>query len=250
MPPVNPKASKGKLKTKIWHGAEGLADDVRYYGQWIRDEALKRIGHLYPKVKVTREMASDRPDIEPYVGQELTVIAWLWAKTVPCANPACKRDTPLLTTYLLSSKAGKNRFVIPNQDTLTPTFTVSDSLPKDLGEAKKGLKRGTSGIFECMYCGTVTTRNYVADEGMAGRISSVPTAIVAQGKRERIYLNVDWSTIPISDLEVDDRDLDIKFALNPREIWCRNFGISTPKELFTKRQLASLSGGFTICRKF
>jgi putative DNA methylase len=75
-PPVNPDAQKGKLKSKQWNGAEGLAEDVRYYGKWMRDEAEKRIGHLYPKVKVTQQMVDDgRPDLEPYVGQDLTVIA-------------------------------------------------------------------------------------------------------------------------------------------------------------------------------
>jgi hypothetical protein len=40
-----------------WRGAQGLAEDVRYYGQWMRNEAEKRIGHLYPKVEITAEMA-------------------------------------------------------------------------------------------------------------------------------------------------------------------------------------------------
>jgi putative DNA methylase len=86
-PPVNPESRKGKLKTATWSGAQGLAEDVRYYGQWMRDEAEKRIGHLYPKVEVTAAMAQDRPDLLPYVGQKLTVTAWLWVRTVECANP-------------------------------------------------------------------------------------------------------------------------------------------------------------------
>ena len=83
-----------------WPGASGLAADVRYYGRWMRDEAEKRIGHLYPKVKVTPEMAEDRPDLEPYVGQELTVIAWLWARTVPSPNPAANgAHVPLVRSF-------------------------------------------------------------------------------------------------------------------------------------------------------
>jgi putative DNA methylase len=90
MPPVNPGEPKqGKLnRRRTGSGAQGLAEDVRYYGKWMRDEAEKRIGHLYPKVEVTAEMAADRPDLEPYVGKELTVIAWLWARTVKSPNPA------------------------------------------------------------------------------------------------------------------------------------------------------------------
>jgi putative DNA methylase len=78
-PPVNPDSRKGQLGTKTWRGAQGLAEDVRYYGQWMRDEAEKRIGYLYPKIEVTRAMvdepANPRPDLEPYVGRKLTVIA-------------------------------------------------------------------------------------------------------------------------------------------------------------------------------
>ncbi len=89
MPPVNPDAQKGRLAAKTWRGAEGLAEDVRYYGKWMRDEAEKRIGHLYPKVEITQAMVDDgRPDLEKYVGQELTVIAWLWARTVESPDPA------------------------------------------------------------------------------------------------------------------------------------------------------------------
>src|SRR5881396_1279718 len=82
-PPVNPESrSEQRLMAKTWRGAQGLAEDVRYYGRWMRDEAEKRIGHLYPKVEITADMAESRPDLKPYVGKSLTVIAWLWARTV------------------------------------------------------------------------------------------------------------------------------------------------------------------------
>jgi putative DNA methylase len=88
-PPVNPKSRGEKtLAERQWKGAEGLADDVRYYGQWMRDEAETRIGHLYPKVEITAEMAKERPDLKPLIGQKLTVIAWIWARTVKSPNPA------------------------------------------------------------------------------------------------------------------------------------------------------------------
>ena len=114
-PPVNPDTrGEARLTDKTWRGAEGLADDVRYYGQWMRDEAERRIGHLYPKVRVTAEMAADRPDLEPYVGRELTVIAWLWARTVRSPNPAfADVDVPLASTFILSKKKGKEAWVEP-----------------------------------------------------------------------------------------------------------------------------------------
>jgi putative DNA methylase len=114
-PPVNPdaRAQTHTVKTE-WRGAQGLAEDVRYYGQWMRDEAEERIGHLYPKIKVTAEMAQERPDLEPYIGKELTIIAWLWARTVKSPNPAFAHvDVPLASTFMLSTKAGKEAYVEP-----------------------------------------------------------------------------------------------------------------------------------------
>src|SRR5881397_2835206 len=112
-PPVNPDAQKQKAQmAKTWHGAQGLAEDVRYYGQWMRDEAEKRIGHLYPKVEITAEMAKTRPDLKPLVGKKLTVIAWLWARTVKSPNPAFHDvEVPLASTFMLSSKLGKEAWV-------------------------------------------------------------------------------------------------------------------------------------------
>ena len=114
-PPVNPKArADRRLIQKIWRGAEGLAEDVRHYGQWMRDEAERRIGHLYPKVKVTRDMVASRPDLKPYEGRELTVIAWLWARTVKSPNPAFNHvDVPLARSFVLSSKKNKEAWVEP-----------------------------------------------------------------------------------------------------------------------------------------
>ncbi|MEN6296347.1 MAG: DUF1156 domain-containing protein, partial [Rectinema sp.] len=112
--PVNPEARKNQLIAKTWKGAAGLAEDVRYYGQWMRDEAEKRIGHLYPKVKITDEMIVERPDLAEYRGRELTVIAWIWARTVKSPNPAFANiDVPLASTFMLSTKPGKEAYVEP-----------------------------------------------------------------------------------------------------------------------------------------
>src|SRR5262245_38799127 len=77
-----PKGEKQATLHEDWSGAKGLAEDVRRYGQWIREEAQKRIGYLYPPVEVTADMVLERPDLKPLVGEKLTVIAWLWARTV------------------------------------------------------------------------------------------------------------------------------------------------------------------------
>ena len=113
--PVNPERNTGQVGiSAAWKGATGLAEDVRYYGKWMRDEAEKRIGHLYPKVEVTAEMAAERPDLKRYVGRKLTVIAWLWARTVRSPNPAfADVEVPLASTFILSKKKGKEAYVEP-----------------------------------------------------------------------------------------------------------------------------------------
>jgi len=121
MPPVNPDFRLRNLDFGLegeWTGAKGLAADVRYYGQWMRDEAEKRIGHLYPKVLVVRNAdGSYRHATQSEIQnpkskiQNLTVIAWLWARTVKSPNPAFRHvDVPLASTFILSSKPGKDVF--------------------------------------------------------------------------------------------------------------------------------------------
>ena len=129
--PVNPKAREGKGSTNAsWKGAAGLAEDVRYYGNWMRDEAEKRIGHLYPKIEVTAEMAQERPDLKQYVGRKLTVIAWLWARTVKSPNPAFANvDVPLASTFMLSTKKGKEAYVEPVIENGGYRFTVKAGAP-------------------------------------------------------------------------------------------------------------------------
>ncbi|MDZ7617472.1 MAG: DUF1156 domain-containing protein, partial [Patescibacteria group bacterium] len=138
MPPVNPawqRKSAGEKAARVWHGAEGLADDVRYYGQWMRDEAEKRIGHLHPKVKVTKEMAKDRPDLKDYVGQELTVIAWLWARTVKSADPAVRGNhVPLVASFWLSKKKGKEAYVQPMLDRANGIYEFKVRTGKPAGQ--------------------------------------------------------------------------------------------------------------------
>ena len=139
-PPVNSEARKeNALLGREWCGAQGLAEDVRYYGQWMRDEAEKRIGHLYPKVEITGELAKERPDLKPLVGQKLTVIAWLWVRTVKSPNPAFAQvDVPLASTFMLSTKAGKEAYVEPVIEGSGYRFTVNVGTPKDAEAAKTG----------------------------------------------------------------------------------------------------------------
>ncbi|GBD54635.1 DUF1156 domain-containing protein [Microcystis aeruginosa NIES-298] len=228
-PPVNPD-SRQKQKISSWEGAQGLAADVRYYGQWMRDEAFKRIGYLYPMVETNHKGTKDTK-----------VIAWLWARTVKCPNPACGIHTPLLSSFVLSSKKGRETYIIPKINGQDISFEVSNNPSTRWGNPKKGFKRGMSGIFECLACGTVTTRNYVAEEGKSKRLGTIQTAVVAEGTSGRIYLPASASPCP-QDIPVASTDgLMAEFSPNPRDVWCRNFGLNTPADLFTPRQLVALT---------
>jgi putative DNA methylase len=189
-PPINPGMRKDRaLLKKDWRSAQGLAEDVRYYGQWMRDEAEKRIGYLYPKVEVTLELAHDRPDLKPYVGKKLTVIAWLWARTVKSPNPAFAQvDVPLSSTFMLSTKPGKEAYVEPVIENSGYRFTVRVGKPKDAEAAKNGTKLSRGANFQCLMSGTPIAGDYIKAEGKAGRMGARMIAIVAEGERGRVYL--------------------------------------------------------------
>ena len=190
-PPVNPAARKEKsLIDREWHAAQGLAEDVRYYGQWMREEAEKRIGYLYPKVEIMAEMAKERPDLKPLIGRKLTVVAWLWARTVKSPNPAFAQvDVPLASTFMLSTKAGKETYVEPVIEGGGYRFTVKVGKPKDADAAKNGTKMARGANFRCLMSGTPIAGDYIMAEGKAGRMGARLMAIVAEGERERVYLS-------------------------------------------------------------
>jgi putative DNA methylase len=172
MPPVNPESQQQKKQMqKTWRGAQGLAEDVRYYGQWMRDEAERRIGHLYPKVEITTNMTKERPDLKPYIGQKLTVIAWLWARTVKSPNPAFGRvDVPLASTFMLSTKVGKEAYVEPIVDGDSYRFTVKTGKPKDGDVANAGTKLSRGANFRCLISGSTIDAKYIRSEAQAGRM--------------------------------------------------------------------------------
>ncbi|MGI2140181.1 DUF1156 domain-containing protein [Shewanella baltica] len=240
--PVGPLPNGVKQQNLMedWSGAKGLAEDVRRYGHWIHQEALKRIGHLYKKVSITEDIVIERPDLKEYVGQDLNVLTWLWTRTVKCPNPACGCTMPLLSSFTLSSKKGKEFYLLPSIENGKLVFVVSKTFNSELGDKSKGFKRGMSGIFECINCKSVTTRNYTAEQATSIGLGAEMTAVVCEGKRGRVYLPASLSPFPTSLPEVNKSGLLIDMSPNPRDVWCRNFGLNTPADLFTQRQLLSL----------
>jgi putative DNA methylase len=193
--PVGPDAEDKKKGKKLalpqsWSGATGLVEDVRRYGAWMQAEAHKRIGHLYPPVEITPEMTRERPDLKVLVGQKLTVIAWVWARTVKSPNPAFSNvDVPLASTFVLSKKEGKEVYVQPVIENGGYRFTVRVGKPEDAEAAKRGTKSGGShSQFLCLVSGTPMPFEYLRSESRAGRMGARLMAIVAEGQRGRVYL--------------------------------------------------------------
>jgi putative DNA methylase len=241
LPPVNPDSQRD-LDVRQWKGAQGLAEDVRYYGQWMRDEAEKRIGHLYPKVEVTAEMAEDRPDLNPYVGKKLTVIAWIWARTVKSPNPAFAQvDVPLASTFMLSTKASKEAYVEPVIEAGGYRFTVRVGRPKEVEAAKAGTKLARGGNFGCLMSGTPMNPEYIKAEGIAGRMGARMMAIVADGIRGRVYLNPTPEQEESAMQAQPSWKPDGSFVEDARAFTPCIYGIKKWSDLFTNRQLVALT---------
>ncbi len=241
--PVNPSVLQEKsLIKRDWTGAQGLAADVRYYGQWMRDEAERRIGHLYPKVEVTEEMVAERPDLERYKSRKLTVIAWLWARTVKSPNPAfADVEVPLASTFMLSTKGGKEAYVEPVIEDGSYRFTAKVGAPPDSDTTKAGTSAGKRRAFRCLMSETPITYAYIREEGKAGRMGARLMAIVAEGDRGRVYLT------PTTDHEMaagqahPDWRPDVDLPVNPRDFKTPNYGLAAFSDLFTPRQLVALT---------
>jgi len=242
-PPVNPESRKQKtLMAQEWKGSQGLAEDVRFYGQWMRDEAEKRIGHLYPKIEVTAEMVKVRPDLKQYAGKKLTVIAWLWARTVKSPNPAfAKVDVPLASTFMLSTKVGKEAYVLPVIENGGYRFTVKVGKPKDVEGAKNGTSAGKRAAFKCVMSGTPLPYDYIRAEGQAGRMGTRLMAIVAEGDRGRIYLTPTPEMEAVALTAKPEWRPEVALPVNPRDFKTPNYGLMTFADLFTPRQLVALT---------
>lgn len=237
--PLPPGEENLDLKEE-WPGATGLAEDVRRYGHWMREEAFKRIGHLYPKVKVTEDMAIERDDLNPYVGKELTVIAWLWARTVKSPNPAFSHvDVPLVSSFVISSKKGKEAWVEPIVNGDQYDFTIKT------GAFSKDFKKGTKisrGNFRCILSDVPMSYSYIDDEANASRMGQKLMAIVVEGQKTRLYLNptnkVEKIALAAEAIGKPNTPCRGTFASNAQG---RIYGFKVFGDYFTSRQLVALT---------
>ena len=246
-PPVSLLQSRQGVKKneldleREWPGATGLAEDVRYYGAWMLEEAKKRIGQLYPPVEITAAMTKERPDLKPLVGEKVTVIAWLWARTVKSPNPAFSHvEVPLASTFILSKKSGNEAHIEPLVEGDRYRFQVKLGTPT--AESKEGTKApGRGAIFRCIISDSPIGGAYIKEEGKAGRMGQRMLAVVAEGKRGRIYLSptqqieeVAWSAKPTWKPDVDFFTQALGFRVG-------NYGMTKWSDIFTARQLVTLT---------
>lgn len=227
--PINPE-DRAKKHISAWRGAQGLAADVRYYGAWMREQAFERIGHLYP------------PCSNPLGTEELTVIAWLWARTVTCPNPACRCQMPLVRSFQLSTKKGKEAWVEPvvvNGGENASAPSIRFVVRSGKGKAPEGTV-GRKGA-RCIACGTPVPLEYIRKEGQAGRMGSQMMAIVAEGPNGRVYLDPTPEHEAIANSAQPTWKPDANLPHNPRDFKTPNYGMRKISDLFTPRQLVALT---------
>lgn len=222
-PAVNPEA-RGKLTNGGWSGNAGLAADVKYYGTWMKEEAAQRIGHMYPKVRVPAEQG----------GGEATVIAWLWARTVKCPNPACGHEAILVRSFDLSKKKGKEWHVEPVCEGGEVRFEVAP------GKATQGGTVNRRGAT-CVHCGAPIAFDHIREESREGRMGAKLMAIVAEGQRGRIYIAPDEVQIAAADVPMPDDYPQGKLAYYPGHLNTNVYGLDEFWKLFTNRQLTALT---------
>lgn len=223
-PPVNPE-QRNQMKV-AWKGAAGLAEDVRYYGKWMREEAERRIGHLYPKVQLSKEQG----------GGEATVIAWLWARTVTCPNPACGAEMPLVRSFTLSKKKGKEAHVIPHirVDRSGVDFEVRQGKIEDSGTVNR--KGG-----RCLVCESAVPFTHIRAEGKRVGLGQRLMAIVAEGVKGRAYVTSTEDHVRIAESAEASWRPTADLPVNPRDFKTPNYGMTSFGDLFTERQLVALT---------
>jgi putative DNA methylase len=253
-PPINPvsredhatgngKQSKQKtLQKREWAGLEGLAEDVQYYGAWMREEAAKRIGDLYPQAVITDDLVRERPDLAPYAGQRLPVIAWLWARTVASPDPATSAaHVPLVKSLWLSKNKGKEAWaeIVVDKASNTYHFVANIGPPPAGHDPRKGTVSRTGAI--CILSGQAIPLTYIRAEGKAGRMRERLMAIVCEGQRGRIYLSPDALQEATAVVDVPPDAPDTRLPDQALGFRVQLYGMDSHAKLFFPRQLLTLS---------
>ena len=211
-----------RLGGEAWPGARGLAQDVRHYGEWMLKQAEKRIGHLYPKATLPN-------------GDQAPVIAWIWSRTVTCPNPACGAAAPLMRSFSLSTKAGKEVWARPIPEGNGVRFEIV----RGEGAPEAGTVSRTGAI--CLVCGAPIPLRHVKAEGQARRLGAQLVAIVAEGHRQRVYMPSDAEHIAAAEVPRPTNVPVTEIPFHPQYLPTPNYGMSHHSDLFTNRQLTALT---------
>ena len=217
-----------------YRNAEGLAEDVKHYGEWMRERAFERIGHLYPQVDLPKE----------HGGGKATVIAWIWSRTVPSPDPAFGNvQVPIASSFLLSSKASKEAWIEPIADKVAKTISYGirkGGTKGEIAKAKAGTKAGRA-VFRCLLSDTAITPDYVKAKGKAGEMGQTLFAIVAEGKRGRYYVEAMGDHAQIALSAKPKWKPETSLPISALGFRIQNYGMATFGDLFTDRQLVALN---------
>lgn len=225
--PVCPGVADSQIED--WSGAKGLSTDVREYGKWLRQEAEDRIGYLYPSAGGHR------------------VVGWIWARTVTCPNPACHIEMPLVRSWWLSKKRGKEAFVVPSvvgdpshQSGLRVTFEIVTGSSGSSAAVDEGTVSGRTGAI-CISCHSVASVEYLREQGKAQRGGHRLLATVAEGSRRRIYLPPSDDQTATAEVAPPTDTIRGEMADNPRWFSPPGYGLTEFADVFTARQLVALT---------
>ena len=231
MEPIHP----GIKNNSFYKNAEGLAEDVQFYGEWMRERALDRIGYLYPKVELPKK----------HGGGKAKIIAWIWTRTVPSPDPAFdNKFVPITSSFLLSSKKGKEVFVEPivNKQLGSIEYSIRYGGTSDeIEKAKSGTKAARGANFNCLLSGTPITSEYVKRCGKLGKISSTIIATVAAGQGQRIYLPPENASLTSIEGLPDPWEPSIKLSKHPQYMGVSGYGFEYFGDLFNKRQKIAIN---------
>ena len=223
-PPVFPGVAQDRL---TWPRATGLAEDVRRYGAWMRDEAEKRIGHFYPKATLED-------------GSEADVIAWIWARTVTCPNPACGIEMPLVRSWWLGKKKGKEAYIVPEVVDGEVRYTIGHDPKGAPTKENDGTVAGKRGAT-CIGCGFGASKDYIKEQGRTEGLGASLLAVVASGHRRRDYVAPTDDQLLASQVARPAAVPDQRLTYDPRNVWTPPYGLDTFASLFTDRQLTALT---------
>ncbi|KKZ10351.1 MAG: hypothetical protein TH68_11015 [Candidatus Synechococcus spongiarum 142] len=218
-----------------YRNAEGLAEDVKHYGQWMREKALERIGHLYPQVELPKEHGRGKA----------TVIAWIWARTVPSPDPAfADVQVPIASTFLLCSKKDKEAWIEPIVDRQTKTISYHiryGGTQEEIDNAKLGTSAGKRQAFRCIMSGTPVPYDHIRRAGKEGRMGQKLIAIVAEGQQKRVYIAPPYDHEQLALSAKPNWQPETALPDNTRDFKTPNYGLTTFGDLFTNRQLVALN---------